>query len=88
MTRIAVIILIIVVGYWWLSRRRAGVKPPATPPTNDQQHASKNQAKQKTVPENLIQCAHCDVRIPKAHAVHHNGADYCSQAHAQADQSQ
>jgi len=83
MTRIAVIALIVVVAYWWLSRRNAA--GTVTQDKNNDKHQSKNQANKKSLTDNLVRCAHCDVRIPNSHAVRHDGANYCSQAHAQAD---
>jgi len=69
MGRLLVIILIVVLVVWLLKRALAGPKKPpdGAPPAGP--HAE------------LVDCAHCGVKLPKAEARSAGGRHYCSEEH-------
>ena len=66
------LVLVVVIGGLWLLLRKRGGDPPATPrpgPANGP-------------PAEMVACAHCDLRLPRAEAVFDGeGRPYCDVAH-------
>ena len=68
------VLLVVVGGLWWLWRPRA--KPPS--------HAARKDA-EGTAPAEMVACAHCDLRLPRAEALFDpKGHPFCSEAHRRA----
>lgn len=67
------VLVVVIVGLWLLLRKRDGT-PPSTP--RPQPQPSKGLAAE------MIACAHCDLRLPRAEAVFDgDGRPYCDVAH-------
>ncbi len=67
MTRLVVIVIIVVLAVWLLRRAIAGPRKP-TEPTGEPKG-------------DLVNCAHCNVNLPKAEARSAGGRFYCSEEH-------
>ncbi len=68
------VLLVVVGGLWWLWRPRA--KPPRGPV---------RKGAEATAPAEMVACAHCDLRLPRAEAVFDSeGYPFCSEAHRRA----
>jgi uncharacterized protein len=68
------VLQVVVLGLWLLLRQGGGGTPPADPPR-------RKPARGKP-PDNIVACAHCDLRLPEAEAMTGtDGRRYCSEAH-------
>lgn len=68
------VLLVVAGGLWWLCRPRA--KPPSHPV---------RKGAESTPPAEMVACAHCDLRLPRAEALFDpKGHPFCSEAHRQA----
>jgi hypothetical protein len=66
------LVLVVVVGGLWLLLRKRDGGPPATPRPQPN----------KGLPAEMVACAHCDLRLPRAEAVFDGeGRPYCDVTH-------
>lgn len=63
-----VLILVVGVVLWLMFGRRRGGAPPRRPP-------------RRGATEEMVDCAHCGVHLPRGDALQAGGRWYCSDAH-------
>jgi hypothetical protein len=65
------VLVVVIGGLWLLLRKRGGDRPPVPPAPAA-----------KGLPTEMVACAHCDLRLPRAEAVFDGeGRPYCDVAH-------
>ncbi|QBK06232.1 hypothetical protein DW355_17275 [Hylemonella gracilis] len=68
-------LLVMLLAVWlWRSGRTA--EPPARRPAGPTRPTPR-----KTVPQDMVRCAHCGLHLPLSEAVVSTGAHYCSTEH-------
>jgi uncharacterized protein len=70
MAKILLLILALLLVYWVFSSRRKGRQP-------------ENDEKPARAAENIVVCAHCQLRVPESDSVAFDGRHYCCEAHRQ-----
>jgi uncharacterized protein len=76
MGRLVVIALVVFVVVWLLRRALAGPRSRGGAPSADGEQQQPGEPK-----GDLVNCAHCDVNLPKSEARSAGGRFYCSEEH-------
>ena len=69
---LVLIVVTVAIGIW-RSRRRKEVPPPS--------RAGASRSASPAAPQDMVECAHCGLHLPRSEAVEAAGRSYCSTEH-------
>jgi uncharacterized protein len=71
MSKVLLVVIVVLVVAWWIVGRQRRVRPGDEAP----------RARAGGGAEEMVQCAHCGVHLPRGDAVAEGGLAYCSDVH-------